>query len=92
MVQIIKNLASLGVQELDRGKKINCALYSSSIMLITPRFGLPGHIMAAGKKEGSPERAAIRFYIEIGDGEVVGQGKIRWQRYRYLQAALIQIC
>ena len=65
--------AGLRLQKPGREQRLDEALYSSSMMLRAPRFGLPGHIGAVDEQRGDQRTQHQGFYTEIGDREVDGQ-------------------
>ena len=98
MVEIIENLAALGVQEPGRGKKIDCAFYSSSMMLSTPRFSLPGHIGAAGGHTCTEEYSTPRgLYTEMTPARLLGKMELsgkcadifKLRSYRFANKGLV---
>ena len=64
------------MQKPGRREEIDNALYRRPMVLCAPRFGLPGHIVAA---HGQQEKLnTTRFYTGFGAGEVVGQDGFKW--------------
>jgi hypothetical protein len=48
VVKIIKNLACTRYKKPGDRERVDYALNSTAMMLCAPRFGLPGHVEAAG--------------------------------------------
>lgn len=77
---------------------VNHKFYCSPMMLYAPRFGLPGHIMAAGGAMGKIVRLnTTRFYTEIGAGEVFRQagrysGIYKLRRCKFANNSLAKPC